>query len=247
MSTTDPVPPPKPEGNSAKKWLIGCLVALLLLVALGVAVLLLGIYAVKKQVDAVSPDVQSVVDDARRAAKALESPPAVAPEVAQFAEARMRLGRAATSVVSAAANLQPQPCPADPARANLSVDAQWFGELANGDLPTEEFGTPWFRHEVFETAAAAAHGSDEDRQQGLIELDRALNEASSVAVIHTTRLVEPRLLDGGKVEGGHFEGFVQVVGYPDGETICIAPFEATTDHDDFQQRFWAAEGAAIGK
>jgi hypothetical protein len=247
MSTTDPVPPQKPEGNSAKKWLIGCLVALLLLVALGVAVLMLGIYAVKKQVDAVAPDAQKVLEDARRAAKALESAPAVAPEVTQVAEARMRLGRAASSVLSAAAGLKPEPCPADPARANLSVDAQWFGELANGDLPTEEVGTPWFRHEVFETAAAAAHGSDEDRHQGLIELDRALGQASSVSVIHTTRLVEPRLLDGDKVEGGAFEGFVQVVGYPDGETICIAPFQATTDHDDFQQRFWAAEGAAIGK
>jgi hypothetical protein len=247
MSTIDPVPPRKPENNNAKKWLIGCLVALLLLVALGVAVLMLGIYAVKKQVDAVAPDAQRVIEDARRAAKALESAPAVAPEVTQFAEARMRIGRAASSVVAAAANLHAQPCPADPARANLSVDAQWFGELANGDLPTEEVGTPWFRHAVFETAAAAAHGSDEDRQQGLVELDRALGEASSISVIHTTRLVEPRLLDGGKVEGGLFEGFVQVVGYPDGETICIAPFQASTDHDDFQQRFWVAEGAAIGK
>jgi hypothetical protein len=247
MSSTDPVPPPKPEGNSAKKWLLGCLVALLLLVALGVAVLMLGLYVVKKQVDSVAPEAKQVYEDARRAAKAFESAPAAANEVMQIADARMRLGRAASSVIAAASNLQPEPCPADPERANISVDAQWFSELAGGDLPTEEIGTPWFRHEVFETAAAAAHGSDEDRHQGELELDRALGEASSIAVIHTTRLVEPRLLEGGKVEGGAFEGFVQVLGYPDGETICIAPFRASTDHDDFQQRFWAAEGAAIGK
>ena len=34
MSTIDPVPPPKPEGNSAKKWLIGCLVVLVCTLAM---------------------------------------------------------------------------------------------------------------------------------------------------------------------------------------------------------------------
>jgi hypothetical protein len=84
--------------------------------------------------------------------------------------------------------------------------------------------------------------------QAQIALDRALIEAGSVAVIHTTRLVEPRLREGGKVEGGEFEGFVQLVGYPDGETMCISPFTASgTDQGDFEARFWTAEEAALGK
>ena len=250
MSTPDPVAPSPPPKSNAKKWLLGCLGALLLLVLLGIAVLILGIYAAKRQVDSMASDARSIYADAQRAADALKSAEKVAPTLSQAAEARMRLMRAAATVASAAADLKQTACPVDPSRANLSVDAPWMAGLVNG-LPSTQTGTPWFRHQVFATAAAVgldAKSSEDAQMQALIALDHALGDASSISVIHTSRLVEPRLHEGGKADGGEFDGFVQVVGYPDGETICIAPFTASgTDQGDFEQRFWAAEEAAINK
>ena len=231
MSTPDPVaPPPK---NNTKKWLVGCLVALLLLVLIGIAVLVLGVYAAKKQVDAMAGDASRVYEDAQRAARALESAQQVAPGIAQGAEARMRLTRVAAAVM-AADLAQAGGCPPDPSRAALPVDAQWMRELASG-LPAASVGTPWIRHAVFASADSE------------VALDRALREAGSIAVIHTTSLVEPVQAEGGGPQDGEFEGFVQLVGYPDGETICIAPFAASGSGDDFQARFRAAEEAAVGK
>jgi hypothetical protein len=247
MSTPEPAAPP-PKSN-AKKWLLGCLGALLLLVLLGIAVLVLGVYAAKKQIDAMAPDAKRLYEDAQRAADAMKSAEKVAPTTSEAAEARMRLMRAAATVASTT-DPQPDPCGPDPERSNLSVDAQWMAALVDG-LPTQAIGTPWFRHQVFASAASMAldaNDSEDDRMQAQIALDRALIEAGSVAVIHTTRLVEPRLREGGKVEGGEFEGFVQLVGYPDGETMCISPFTASgTDQGDFEARFWTAEEAALGK
>lgn len=243
MATPDPVAPPPPPlpappPSSAKKWLLGCLVALLLLVLLGIAVLLLGVYAAKKQIDAIAPDAKRVYEDAQRAASALQSGAQVAPTLSQSAEARMRLMRVA-GAVDAGADPHVEPCPSDPARANLTVDAPWMAELATG-LPTQPLGTPWLRDPVFATAAAVplgGHSSEDAQVQALISLDRALGDAGAISVIHTTRL-----------EGNRFEGFVQVIGYPDGGTICVAPIEASgTDQGDLEQRFRAAEEAAVGK
>ena len=38
-----------------------------------------------------------------------------------------------------------------------------------------------------------------------------------------------------------------LIGYPDGETMCFAPFEANAPADRFQQEFRAAREAALGK
>ena len=232
MSTPEPVaPPPK---NSTKKWLLGCLVALLLLVLIGIAVLVLGVYAAKKQVDAMTEDASRVYEDARRAAKALESAQQVAPDIAQGAEARMRLGRVAAAVMAADLT-QAEGCPPDPARAALPVDAQWMRDVASG-LPAASVGTPWMR----EPAVAAVTTE--------VALDRVLGEAGSIAVIHTKTLVEPKAaVEGGEAQDGEFEGFVQLLGYPDGETICIAPFRASGSGGEFQARFRAAAEAAVGK
>ena len=243
MSTTDPIaPPPK---NNAKKWLVGCLVVLLLLVIGGLAVLVLGVYAAKKQVDSMAGDARNLYEDASRAAKALESAPRLAPELMQAAEARMRLSRAASAAYKAQ-SLQPEACSDEPPRAAPPVDAEFLQALVGG-LPTEAMGTPWFRHEVFATAAAAAvpldtSGLKDTQAPALIALDRALGEAGSIAIIHTTKLEEPT-----DTTEGRFEGSVQLIGYPDGETICSAPFEASGPAAEFQQKFRAAQEAALGK
>jgi hypothetical protein len=240
MSTPDPVPPPPP--NNAKKWLIGCLVAVLLLAALGVAVLMLGIYAAKKQVDSMSADASKVVEDARRAAKALESSSQVAPALAQAAEANMRLTRAANTV-DESLDPQAEPCMPDTSRNSVAVDGPWLAELANG-LPSAAVGTPWFREKPFADAAAVgldANATEEQKAQALVALDRALGEAGAVAVVHAQRMEENE-------NGGQFEGFIQLIGYPDGATMCTAPFAASgTNAEEFHSHFWTAKGAVLGK
>jgi hypothetical protein len=251
MSTPDPAAPPPPP-NSAKKWLIGCLLALLALVLLGVAVLMLGIFAVKRQVDAIAPDAKRVMADAQRAADALKSAEPVAQQIAQEAQARMRLGRAASAVVAMpVAPAASEPCPAQFARSALTVDEPWFAFLVNG-LPQSDSGTPWLRDP---SLAAAADNANQG--QALVALDRVLNDANAVAVVHATRVQEPVLAADGKVEPGQFEGFVQLVGFPDGETMCTAAIHATNSQgaggtqeqleDDFHTQVLAAEEAALGK
>jgi len=238
MSTPDPVAAP-PQNNSSKKWLLGCLGALLLLVLLGLAVLLLGIYFVKQRVDSLAPEARQVVEDVHKAASALQSAPVVAPALVQAAEARMRLSRAALPVAMLD-KVEARACPPDSSSLAPTVDAEWFRELANGGLPKEPIGTPWFRHALFATAAAAAlvpDASEDSDAQAVIALDRGLGESGALAVIHTTRLLE--------AGDGEFDGFVQLIGYPDGETICIAPFAARGSGEDFRERFRAAEEAAL--
>jgi hypothetical protein len=251
MSTPEPAAAPPPN-NSAKKWLIGCLVTLVLLVVLGLAAMLLIAYAAKKQMDALGADAHKIYQDAQSAAALFGSGAKEAPSptaLAQGAEARMRLARAAAAV-AATESLKAEACPSDPPRFPLTVDAEWFRELSYG-VPKATEATPWFRHELFSAASAAAPApadNGDTQAPQLIELDRGLGDAGSVAVIHTTRLLEPKPLDGGKFEEGRFEGFVQLIGYPDGESICMAPFQASgADPEQFQQSFWAAEEAALGK
>ena len=111
MSTPDPAAPP-PAKSNAKKWLVGCLVALVLAVLICLAALLLLAYAAKRQVDAMAPEAKRVYEDARRAAAALESTTPVAAGIAQSAEARMRLGRAASAVLAfRVADSEPAPSP----------------------------------------------------------------------------------------------------------------------------------------
>jgi hypothetical protein len=99
-------------------------------------------------------------------------------------------------------------------------------------------------------------------------------------VIHTTHLQMPKPLADKQFEGGRFDGFVQLIKYPGGETICLAPFSASSSDsvgggvgfglrvrgislpltgampkkdpqqqldEDFEERFWRAEEAALGK
>jgi len=240
MSTPDPAAPPPPN-NTAKKWLLGCLGALLLLVILGVAVLMLGVYAVKRQVDAMTPDARKVIEDVHKAATALESPPGVEPALVQAAEARMRLGRAALPVAMLD-KVEARACPPNAPSLAPTVDAEWFRELANGGLPKEAIGTPWFRHALFATAADASllpDASEDKQAEAVIALDRGLGENGALAVIHTTRLVE--------AAESEFDGFVQLIGYPDGETICIAPFSARGNGEEFRERFRDAEVAALDR
>jgi len=237
MSTPDPVVA-TPKSN-AKKWLVGCLLALVLVLMLVAGAVLFIAYQAKKQVDAIKGDAQHLAEDARRAAAALGSGKSAANDVVQTAEARMRLGRAAASVV-AANQANTQSCPPEAARNALPVDAEWFGELVNG-LPGADKGTLWMRDPALVAAA-----SDADQEQALIALDKELQEAGAIAVVHSTG-ANPSAGDG-KATTGRFEGFVQLVGYPDGETMCTAAFHADGDTGaEFQKSFWAAEEAALGK
>jgi hypothetical protein len=116
------------------------------------------------------------------------------------------------------------------------VDAPWFAGLVDG-IPDAATGTPWMRDPAIIAAA-----SDADSLKALDALDRELASATAIAVIHATEFSEP---SGGK---GSFEGFVQLVGYPDGETACTVGFHAEgATGSDFQSAFWSAEGAALGK
>lgn len=235
MSTPDPtVPPPSPPSN-AKKWFIGCAIALLLLVLIIIGAAVAIIYAAKKQAEALSSDAKHLVQDAKNAASMLESAKSAAPGIAQLAEARMRLGRAAAAVSfdSPAAGA----CTPELARAALPVDAKWFAGLADG-MPAASEGTPWMRD-----PAVTAAASEADQQQAMISLDHNLAAAGAVAAIHATQLTDPAAGGGGK-----FEGFVQLLGYPDGETLCRVPFHAEgASASQFQSAFWAAEEAALGK
>lgn len=230
MSTPDPpAPPPAPLPPPKKRnnFLIGCLVVLLLLVLGGVAVVVLGIYAAKNEYDKLAPDARKAYDQAREAAASAEEASRLAPTLAQGAQAQARLATAAHAVADASA-LTPAPCPPDPARVSIPVDAEWFGQLASG-VPEERVGTPWMRHRVFQTLADEPfdqYVSDENMALAEAAADRDLSDAGTVAVIHTTTLKMPKALDANKFEGGHFEGFVQLLKYPSGDSICVAPFSA---------------------
>jgi len=233
MSTPDPAVPPPPN-NSAKKWLVGCLVALLLVVLLGLAALLLIAYAAKRQVDAIKSDAQHLADDARHVAAALQPSTPVPPDVRQLAEARMRLGRAASAALASTAG-STEPCPTEFARSALPADAEWFTGLADG-VPAPTAGTAWMRDPAIVAAASAA-----DPQQAMIALDREFGDASAIAVIHAT---SPATTG----DERQFQGYVQLIGYPDGETMCTVAFHAQgADGSAFQSSFWAAEEAALGK
>ena len=237
MSTPDPaISPPPPPPNNAKKWLIGCAIALVVAVLLVIGAAVAIIYAAKRQVDAVSSDAKQLAEDARSAAAMLAPTKAVAQGVAQLAEARMRLGRAASAVAWMAqqGSVPAGPCPAELAQAALPVDAEWFVELAKG-LPDAATGTPWMRDpSIFQAVAG------KDEAQALIALDGALADAGAVAVIQAR--------GDGKADARRFDGYVQLVGYPDGETVCTVGFKAEgATGGEFQSSFWAAEGTALGK
>ena len=234
MSTPDPTVPPPPPSN-AKKWLIGCAIALLLLVLIIIGAAVAIIYAAKKQAEAISSDAKHLVQDAKNATSMLESAKSAAPDIAQLAQARMRLGRAAAAV--GFENPVTGTCTPELARAALPVDAKWFAGLVNG-MPAASEGTPWMRD-----PAVTAAASDTDPQQAMISLDRELAAAGAVAAIHATQLTDPAAGGSGK-----FEGSVQLLGYPDGETVCRVSFHAEgASAAEFQSNFWAAEEAALGK
>ncbi|MEO8160704.1 MAG: hypothetical protein ABI588_04735 [Arenimonas sp.] len=284
MATPDPIappPPPPPSGSGAKKWLIGCLVVLLLGVVAAVAVVAIGVYAAKRQLDAMTPDARKAYEDARTAAAALGESARLAPTLAEGEQAQSRLATAARNVAPDQA-MTTSACPPDPSRGASPVDAPWFRALADG-VPQAPVGTPWFRHQVFSKIAEVPLGQypgKENEALAMIAADRELAVAGAIAVIHTTRLVEPKLLDGKQFEGGRFEGFVQLIKYPEGGSICLVPFSASSSDsvgggvgiglrvrgisipisdampnkdgqqqldEDFQERFWAAEEAALRK
>jgi hypothetical protein len=235
MSTPEPTVPPPPPSN-AKKWFIGCAIALLLLVLVIIGVAVAIIYAAKKQAEAISSNASHLVQDAKNAASMLESAKSAAPDIAQMAQARMRLGRAAAAV--GFENPVAGSCPAELARAALPVDAIWFAGLVNG-MPAASEGTPWMRDPAITTAANGT-----DPQQVMLSLDRELAAAGAVAAIHATQLTDPAVGGG----GGKFEGSVQLLGYPDGETVCRVSFHAEgATASEFQSSFWSAEAAALGK
>ena len=248
MSSPDPVSPVPPP-KKRNQLLIGCLVILALLVLGAGAVLLLGIYAAKKEYDEYAPRAQQALEEARKAAASVQSAAAGAQVYAQGVEAQARLAMA-TRTIATVQDMNVVPCPPDPARASVPVDAEWFRALASG-VPREAVGTPWFRHRVFETLAAAGTargGSDEALALAVAAADRDLSDAGTVAVIHATKLQPPSVSADGKAAPGHFKGFVQLVKYPAGDSICLVPFSADGPTQEvFQRAFWAAEEAALGK
>jgi len=260
MSTPAPDAPPPKKRNPL---LVGCLVILALLVLGAGAVLLLGIYAAKRQYDQFAPQAQQALEEARKAAAQVQSAAGAAQVLAQGAEAQARLAMASRAVATTQ-DMNVVPCPPDPARATVPVDAEWFGQMSGG-IPRAPVGTPWMRHQLFENVAAAglaADASDAALAQAAAAADRDLSDAGTVAVIHTTKL-----------EPTHFDGFVQLVKYPSGDSICLVPFSADKPahaggglgigrrvrglgvsvngapgaDEDFQGAFWAAEEAALGK
>ena len=276
MSTPDPVvaPPPPPPPPPAKKrnpLLIGCLVILLLLVLGAGAVLLLGIYAAKKGYDEYAPKAQQALEEARKASAQVQAAAQDAQAFAQGAEAQARLAMA-TREVATEQSIDEVPCPPDPARATVPVDAEWFRALANG-VPRAPMGTPWMRHSVFENLAnVGLDGAAEEPQLAIaaIAADRDLSDAGVIAVIHPAKLEMPQA-----GTPGHFEGHVQLLKYPTGDSICVVSFSADSPakaggglgvgrrvrglampsagaaapsaEEDFQGAFWLAEEAALGK
>ena len=146
----------------------------------------------------------------------------------------MRLGRAASAALASTAG-STEPCPTEFARSALPADAEWFTGLADG-VPAPTAGTAWMRDPAIVAAASAA-----DPQQAMIALDREFGDASAIAVIHAT---SPATTG----DERQFQGYVQLIGYPDGETMCTVAFHAQgADGSAFQSSFWAAEEAALGK
>jgi hypothetical protein len=250
MSTPDPIaPPPPPLPPPPKKrnpWLIGCLVILVLLLLGAGAVLLLGIYAAKKGYDEYAPKAQQALEEARKASAQVQAAAQDAQAFAQGAEAQARLALATREVATAEA-MREVACPPDPTRASVPVDAEWFRALAGG-VPRAPMGTPWMRHRVFENLAnVGLDGAADEPQLALagIAADRDLSDVGVIAVIHQTNLEMPQA-----GTPGHFEGFVQLIKYPTGDSICLEPFSADSaaqDEKEFQRAFWAAEEAALGK
>ena len=253
-----------PAPKKRSPLLVGCLVILAILIIGAGAVLLLGIYAAKKQYDAFAPGAQQALAEARKAAAQVQSAAGTAQALAQGAEAQVRLATAARTVATSQ-DMNDVPCPPDPARETVPVDAEFFRDMSGG-VPRQAVGTPWMRHRVFENLAAAglaSGASDEQLALAATAADRDLSDAGTVAVIHV-----------GKLEAGHFEGHVQLVKYPSGDSLCLVPFSADSPatpgaglgigrrvrglgvaaggakpsaDEDFQGAFWAAEEAALGK
>ena len=224
MSTPDPLAPPPKKRNP---WLVGCLVVSVVLVLGAGAVLLLGIYAVKRGYDEMAPQAKQALEQAREAASQVRSAAGSAQVLAQGAETQARLAMAARTVATTH-DMNVVPCPPDPARATVPVDAEWFRRMSGG-VPRDGVGTPWMRHRLFEnlaTAGIATGASDEAVALAAAAADRDLSDAGTVAVIHTTTLRAPRVLSDGSIEPGRFQGFVQLVKYPVGDSICLVPFSA---------------------
>lgn len=282
MSTPDPVaaPKPPPSKGSGKKWLIGCLVVMVSLVMLGMAVLMLGVYAAKRELDAMTPQQRASYDAARQAELDAFRASEDGPMLAKGAAARARLAAVAQRVEPDAAPTALS-CPRDSARANVPVDAEWFRSLAI-DVPHEPVGVPWFRHSAFMNLADGALRKRLPlyEAEAWAHTDEELAKAGIVTVIHAVHLREPKLLSGKEFQGGEFDGWLQVMRYPDGDTLCRVPFTARSSDKiggglgfglrvrgisvpvtrampkkepqqqieaDFQERFWAAQEAALGK
>ena len=275
MSTPAPTPTPEKKRNPL---LIGCLVILVLLVLGAGAVMLLGLYAAKRGLEAVGPEAQKAYEQAQAAAAAMQVQAQQASMAAQAMESQARLAMA-THAVATAETVSALPCPPDPARVSVPVDAEWFRALAGG-VPRERIGTPWMRHRVFTNLAEQpfdAQAGEDKIAMASVAADRDLSDAGTIAVIHTTKLAMPVRQAVGKVDAGRFEGYVQLVKYPSGDSLCLVPFSADSPdklgagnsaglrarglnlppagrrtpqeqvEDDFQGRFWAAEEAALGK
>jgi hypothetical protein len=271
MSSPDPAPPPPAKKRNTL--LIGCLVILLLLVIGGLAVFLVTLYAAKRQYDEYAPQAQQALEQVQAAAREAEAAAKLAPIYAQGMESQARLAMA-TQTLASDGNFKVSPCPPDPARVSIPVDAEWFRAMSAG-VPKERIGIPWQRHRIFTLLAEepfTANSGDEQLALATAAADRELSDTGTIAVIHTTKLVEPQASG-----SGHFDGYVQLVKYPAGDSICLVPLRADgadprpaspslglrargitspagapTDaraqaEQDFQARFWAAEEAALGK
>jgi len=226
MSSPDPAaPPPKPEGKGFRS---ACLGFLGVVRFGGFSIGALGGFLGKRELEAMTPAQRAAMEAKRNAELDASEAARLAPTLAEGAQAQARLAKAAQAVAAADA-LQAKPCPPEVVQSTpIPVDAEWFRALAGG-LPKEKIGTPWFRHQAFTDLADDPFGSyitAENTAYATIRADKDAANAGYVAVIHTTALQLPKLIDKSSFEGGRFDGFVQVIRYPAGTSECIAKLHA---------------------
>ncbi len=274
-----PVPPP-PAKNSPM--LIGCLaVAGMIVAGLALmALLCLLIDFTKTPAQRAAEKAQDAADDTRRRADDAKQ---LALTLAQGKADQARFATIAAAV-AAIADLKQMPCPhSDGDSLEFApVDAPFMRRF-DGAFPRDVSGTAWFRYKTFSASHETDYGSGQAKYdaESAISADEDLVKVARIGVVHTLSLTEPKLLSSGgtfkdgSYDGGAFSGWIQLISYPGGKTICEVPFSAVSStsvgggigiglrirgipltnplkatpeqqiENDFQGNFWTAAQAAV--
>lgn len=227
-------PTPAKKNNPV---LIGCLVVAAIAVVGVIVVLALGVFLAKREEDAKTPAQRVAEKAAEMQHSHAEEASRLEPTLAEAKVAQARFATIATAV-AATSDLKRVPCPhvdGEPLEF-APVDAEFMGRF-HGAIPRDVSGTPWFRHKAFSDLADElknTYANPENDAYAAIRADKDLAGVGRIAVIHTLSLKEPRLLSEGGVfkdgsyDAGSFSGWIQLMSYPDGKTVCEMPFSATS-------------------